>query len=60
MCGIMMEVEKRLGAGPCFPSCKTITKYVAFLLLKKDDYEHCDAKSGNEETNRIRTVMVAK
>ena len=55
-----MEGEKWLGAVQSFPPRKSHIKYIAFLFLKKDDNEHCDAKSGNEQTNRICTVMVAK
>ncbi len=55
-----MEGERWLGVVQCFPPRKTIYKYVAFLLLKKDDHEYCDAKPGIKETNRICTVMVAQ
>ena len=55
-----MEGEKWRGAVQCFPPYKTMHKFLAFLFLKKDDNEHCYAKSGNEQTNRIYTVMVAK
>ena len=60
MCGIMMKGEKWLGVVQSSHHVKAIYKYIAFLFLNKDDHEHCDAKSGNEETNRICTVMVAK
>ena len=55
-----MEGEKGWGRFRAFHHVKTIQKQEAFLFLNKDDHEHCDAKSGNEQTNRICTVMVAK
>ena len=60
MCGIMMEGTKWFGEVQSFPLLKSHIKYIALLLLEKDDHKHCDAKSGNEQTNRNYTVMVAK
>ena len=55
-----MEGEKWFGVVQAFALLKSHIKYIAFLRLKKDDHKYCDAKSGTEETDRIRTVMVAK